>query len=813
MEDNNNYNDFCTPILPLRDIVVFPRVIVTLYVGREKSLNAIDYAVNHNNNKIILVTQKDVVIEDPELNELYNIGVVANIIQIIKLTDGTIKVLVESEARVKITDYKYYNNNILCKYNIIEDKLNAADIEIQALARAIKDDFEYYAKHSKIISPDLRVIIESTDNPLKLSDIVAHHLPVPVKEKQKLLETRSIKKRMEKILLFFETEIDIINTEQKIKSNIKKQMEKTHKDYYLNEQLKAIQNELNEGDESKNEIKKLEAKIKKVKLSKEAKEKLDGEIKKLKMMNALSAEASVIRNYIDLVLSLPWKQYTSHEINLQKAQEILDNDHYGLEKIKERIIESLAVQKRTSSSKSPIICLIGPPGVGKTSLAKSIAEATGRSFVRISLGGIRDEAEIRGHRRTYIGAMPGKIINAIKKAKSSNPVILLDEIDKIGMDFRGDPTSALLEVLDPEQNSTFVDHYLEVEYDLSKVLFIATANSMNMPRPLLDRMEIIRLSGYTEEEKTEIAIRHLIPKVLSEHGMKAEELSITKEAIIEIIRSYTKEAGLRGLEKEIAKIARKALKDILTNEKQSVIITKDNLTEYCGVKKFLQDELITTDRIGITNGLAYTEAGGELLYIESVKIPGKGNVKVTGKLGEVMQESAQAAVSFVKSKAQAFGILPSKYQKNDIHIHVPEGATPKDGPSAGIALCTTIVSLLTDNPVKHDIAMTGEITLSGRVLAIGGLKEKLLAALRSGIKTVLIPEENKKDLLEIPDNVKQNLNIITVKDAESVLHYALTKPISPIPDDHPDILALYKPELHKSAECKSPNNPEDYITH
>ncbi|MBN8828808.1 MAG: endopeptidase La [Sphingobacteriia bacterium] len=806
IEEQQNVKPYA--VLPLRDIVIFPKIIVTLYVGREKSLQAIDYAINSSANKIILVAQKDPSIEDPTNFDLYNYGIIGNILQILKLTDGTLKILVEAENRVKVKKYINSDNYLLCEAEIIDDYADENDIEMLALSRSIKNDFEYYSKHSRKVNPDLQAIVSSNTDALKLSNLVAYNLPISIDEKQRLLEIPFIKQRLEEILKYLSREINLIDAEQKIKSRVKKQMEKTQKEYYLNEQLKAIQNELGDGDD-KNEVKILEAQIRKTKLPREAKEKLENELKKLKMMNMMSAEASVIRNYLDTVLALPWNKLTKSKLELDKAQKILERDHYGLEKVKERIIEYLAVQKRTDKLKSPIICLVGPPGVGKTSLAKSIAEATGRNFARISLGGVRDEAEIRGHRKTYIGAMPGKIINALKKSKSSNPVILLDEIDKIGMDFRGDPTSALLEVLDPAQNSTFVDHYVELEFDLSNVMFIATANSTNMPRPLLDRMEMIRLSGYTEEEKVEIAERHLISKVSKEHGIKSGEWKIKREAIVELIRSYTREAGVRNLERELAKITRKSLKEILMNKDvKNITITSENLEKYSGVKRFLQTEVTKADKIAVTNGLAYTEVGGELLYIEAVTFPGKGAVKVTGKLGEVMQESAQAALSFVKSRSLDFGILPSIIKNKDLHIHVPEGATPKDGPSAGVAICTTIVSVLTNIPVRHDIAMTGEITLSGRVLAIGGLKEKLLAAQRSGIKTVLIPEENRKDLAEIPENVKNTLEIIPVERVEKVFEHALIKELVPIASDHPELLAELAPKKPRSGD-----DLEDYITH
>lgn len=788
--------DGVLPVLPLRDVVIFPGLIVTLYVGRDKSINSINQAVEMSDHRIILLSQKDAANENPSLDGIYNVGVIAEIVQILKLNDGTLKLLVDTKQRVKIDEFIDNDKSILAKYseysNIIED-----DVEIEALFRAIKSDFEYFSKFNKKINPDLQSVVLNATDKNKAVDIIAYHLPIKVSEKQKILEIVSLKDRYFEVLTFLEKEISLLETESKIKSRVKKQMEKTQKEYYLNEQIKAIQHELGDVDDIKSEIKELEQKASNTPLSKEASEKIKGEIKKLKHMNSMSSEASVIRNYVDHILGLPWGKFDKPKIDLKKAEKILDNDHYGLDKVKERILEYLAVQKRTNSLKSPIICLVGPPGVGKTSLAKSIAEATNRKYARISLGGVRDEAEIRGHRKTYVGAMPGKVISSIKKVKSANPLILLDEIDKMGMDFRGDPTSALLEVLDPAQNATFIDHYTEVEFDLSNIMFIATANSTDLPRPLLDRMEVIRLSGYTEIEKVEIAKRHLMPKIYKDHGIKEKELIITDDAIEEIIRGYTREAGVRNLEREIAKITRKCLRKIVSDKAcEALVVSKDNLHEYSGVKRFINNLAYNDNKVGLTNGLAYTEAGGDLLYIEAVKVPGKGAVKVTGKLGDTMQESAQAAVSYVKSKAKEFGILPSVYQNYDIHIHVPEGATPKDGPSAGIALATTIVSLLTGIPVRRDVAMTGEITLIGRVLAIGGLKEKLLAATRGGIKTVLIPKENQKDLSEIPDVIKNSIDIITVNELADVLSIALSQKLAPLADDHPEIIAINNPKLN-----------------
>ena len=761
-------------VLPLRDIVVFPGMIAPLFVGREKSISALEEVVKAD-KKILLVTQKNAALDDPAEKDLYKVGVEANILQLLKLPDGTVKVLVEGLSRVKVKEFKTNQAFFQAEIERIEDE-SGNPHETEALHRAVVGQFDQYVKLNKKIAPEIAASLAHIENSGILADTVASHLAVKIVDKQKVLEIPSVTGRLEKVLLLMEGEIGVLNAEKKIRSRVKRQMEKTQKEYYLNEQMKAIQRELGEGEDGKDEISELESKAKKTKLSKEAMEKVMNEIRKLRIMSPMSAEAAVVRNYLDWLISIPWKKSSKLKHDIKHAQEILERDHYGLEKVKERILEFLAVQQRNKNLKGPILCLVGPPGVGKTSLAKSIAEATGRKYVRMSLGGVRDEAEIRGHRRTYIGSMPGKIIQSMKKAGNSNPLFLLDEIDKMGVDFRGDPASALLEVLDPEQNSFFNDHYLEVDYDLSDVMFVATANSMDLPKPLLDRMEIIRISGYTEDEKVQIAQRYLLEKQRKNHGLKQEEWSVSEEAIRELIRNYTREAGVRNLEREIANLARKAIKEILMKDSVDHInVTARTLKKYAGVPRYSYDMAEKQNLVGVTTGLAYTEAGGDLLYIESVVVPGKGRVITTGKLGEVMKESAQAAGSYIRSRAEHFGIHLDYLQSHDIHIHVPEGATPKDGPSAGAAMCTTIVSVLTGIPVKKTIAMTGEITLRGRVLPIGGLKEKLLAALRGGIKTVLIPEENKKDLAEIPQNVIKGLEIIPVSTVDEVLKKALVK--------------------------------------
>lgn len=759
------------PILPLRDIVVYPKMIVPLFVGREKSIKALQQAIDNDQN-IVLATQKEAAVEDPKPEDIFKVGTLGTVVQLVRLPDGTVKVLVEGLERVKIDDFIMADGFMQVDVEILAED-NVHDVETEALSRAVLSQFEEYVKLSKKVPPEVLVSVSQIEDYNKLADTIASHLSLKINEKQALLEGKTLKDRFNKILEFMDAEITLLEVENKIKSRVKKQMEKSQKEYYLNEQMRAIQKELGDGDEE-SEIDAYMQKIEKTKLSKEAREKALAEVKKLKTMSMMSAEATVVRNYLDWLLDIPWHKRSKVNKDLKKAAEILDADHYGLEKVKERIIEYLAVQSRADKVKGPILCLFGPPGVGKTSLGKSIARATGRSFVRTSLGGMRDEAEIRGHRRTYIGSMPGKIIKGMKKAGTSNPLFLLDEIDKLGSDWRGDPSSALLEVLDPEQNNSFNDHYLEVDYDLSDVMFVTTANSLDMPRPLLDRMEIIRLSGYTEDEKIQIAKCHLMPKIFSENAVKPEELFISDDAIRDIIRYYTREAGVRNLERELSNIARKAIKGLLMHQnRERINVDGGNLEEYLGVRKFRFGEAEEEDHIGVTTGLAWTEVGGDILFIEAVDMPGKGIVKQTGKLGDVMKESIETAYSVVRSHAEKLGIKPEVFEKTDIHVHVPEGATPKDGPSAGIAMYTTLVSVLTKVPVRKDVAMTGEITLQGRVLPIGGLKEKLLSALRGGIKTVIIPKDNEKDLREIPDNVKKGLKIIPVSNADEVLEIAL----------------------------------------
>jgi ATP-dependent Lon protease len=769
------------PVLPLRDIVVFPHMIVPLFVGREKSVRALE-DVMKDDKQILLVTQKNAAQDDPTPEDIYQVGTLATVLQLLKLPDGTVKVLVEGAQRARIERFAE-NSQFFQAYGELLGEVEGEKQEIDALARAVVTQFEQYIKLNKKIPPEVLVSINQIDEPSKLADTVASHLSLKIADKQLLLETRTVSERLEKIYAFMEGEIGMLQVEKRIRNRVKRQMEKTQREYYLNEQLKAIQKELGESEDGRDEAAELEERITKTKLSKEARDKALAELKKLKSMSPMSAEATVVRNYLDWMLSIPWKQRTKVKRDLKVAQKVLDDDHYGLDKIKDRILEYLAVQLRTTKVKGPILCLVGPPGVGKTSLGKSVARATGRNFVRMSLGGVRDEAEIRGHRRTYIGSMPGKVIQGMKKAKSSNPLFLLDEVDKMGADWRGDPASALLEVLDPEQNSTFADHYLEVDYDLSDVMFVTTANSLRMPQPLLDRMEIIRIPGYTEDEKVEIARRHLIPKQLKAHGLKKGEWSVSDDALRDVIRYYTREAGVRNLEREIANLSRKAIKDILMKKLTAVSVSRRNLEKYAGVKKYRFGEVESEDMVGMVTGLAWTEVGGELLTIESVIVPGKGRVTSTGKLGDVMKESVQAAESYVKSRASLFGIKQSTLEKRDIHVHVPEGATPKDGPSAGVAMVTSIVSVLTGIPVRRDVAMTGEITLRGRVLPIGGLKEKLLAALRGGIKTVLIPAENEKDLAEIPDNVKRHLELVPISTVDALLDKALVSPLTPLKED------------------------------
>jgi ATP-dependent Lon protease len=761
------------PVLPLRDIVVFPHMIVPLFVGREKSVRALE-AVMKDDKQILLVAQKNASQDDPGADDIYRTGTVSTILQLLKLPDGTVKVLVEGSRRAKIVGFKETEQYFEAFVEEAPD-VSAEPKELEALGRTVVNQFEQYIKLNKKIAPEVLVSLNQIEEPSKLADTVASHLNLKIAEKQELLETLRVGERLERVFGHMESEIGVMQVEKRIRNRVKRQMEKTQREYYLNEQLKAIQKELGEGEDGKDETAELEAKIKKTKLSKEAREKAVGELKKLRSMSPMSAEATVVRNYLDWMLSIPWKKRSKVRNDVDAAQQVLEADHYGLDKVKERILEYLAVQSRSNKMRGPILCLVGPPGVGKTSLGKSVARATGRNFVRMSLGGVRDEAEIRGHRRTYIGSMPGKVVQGMKKAKTSNPLFLLDEIDKLGADWRGDPSSALLEVLDPEQNSTFNDHYLEVDYDLSDVMFVTTANSLRMPQPLLDRMEIIRIPGYTEDEKVEIAKRHLIAKQGEAHSLKPGEWSISDDALRDLIRFYTREAGVRNLERELANLARKAVKEIVTNKTKKVAVTRKNVEKFAGVRKFRFGEAESEDMVGVVTGLAWTEVGGEILTIESVIVPGKGGVKHTGKLGDVMQESVSAALSYVRSRAASFGIKPTLFEKRDIHVHVPEGATPKDGPSAGIAMATSIVSVLTGIPIRRDVAMTGEITLRGRVLPIGGLKEKLLAALRAGITTVFIPKENEKDLAEIPDNVKKHLTLVPVAHVDDVIAQALVR--------------------------------------
>lgn len=765
------------PVLPLRDIVLFPHVVAPLFVGRDKSVAALDNAIAFN-KPILLVAQTDSLMDTPHTGDLYPVGTLATVLQMIKLPDGTVKVLVEGKNRARVKDWTQNEAFFEAYTEILQDKETKQN-EVEALMRSVRDSFSVYVHLEKQINPEILNALEKIKKPEELADVIATHLNVKLEDKQKLLEQNSLSARLELLFKLMEKEVEVLEVERKIRKRVKKQMEKSQREYYLNEQMKAIQQEL--GDEDGNEAGDLEKRIKEAGMSKEATEKALSELKKLKMMGPMSAEAGVIRNYLDWLLVLPWQKKDKLQTDLAEAKRILDEDHYGLDNVKERILEFLAVQKRTNSVKGSILCLVGPPGVGKTSLGQSIARATGRRFVRASLGGMRDEAEIRGHRRTYIGSMPGKVIQNMKKAKTINPLFLLDEIDKLGNDYRGDPSSALLEVLDPEQNTTFNDHYLEVDYDLSHVMFITTANTLKMPRPLLDRMEIIQLSGYTEREKVEIAKRHLIPKQLKTAGLKPEELSISDDALLDMIRRYTRESGVRNLEREIANIARKVVKEIQLDNLKSVSITLKNLKKYAGIPKYTFGVAEEEDQVGTTTGLAWTEVGGEILSIEAVTMPGKGNTLLTGQLGDVMKESIEAARSFVRAHHAQFGIATEMFEKNDLHVHVPEGATPKDGPSAGIAMMTSLVSAMTGIPVRKNVAMTGEITLRGHVLPIGGLKEKLLAALRAGIKTVIIPEENKKDLEEIPDEVKDNIRIVPVSRAEEVLKIALKKKLTPLP--------------------------------
>jgi ATP-dependent Lon protease len=766
------------PLLPLRDIVVFPHRVSPLFVGREKSVRALEEAMR-GNKEIVLATQKDASDDNPAPADVHSIGVIASVLQLLKLPDGTVKVLVEGKQRVKILAFDALEPLFSVAVTEIED-IDPDTAEAKALARTAIEQFENYVKLNRKIPPEIAASLGQLPTASQVADVISDNLAIKLEQKQELLEITSTPKRFEKIFSFMEGEMGVLQVERRIRNRVKRQMEKSQRDYYLNEQMKAIQRELGEQEEGRDEMAELEDNIRKAKFSKEARTKAEAELKKLKQMSPMSAESTVVRNYLDWLLALPWGKQKKTKKDIDAAEAILNQDHYGLEKVKERILEYLAVGSRTSKLRGPILCLVGPPGVGKTSLGKSIAKATGRDFVRVSLGGVRDESEIRGHRRTYIGSMPGRIIQSMKKAKSANPLFLLDEIDKMGNDYRGDPAAALLEVLDPEQNSTFNDHYLEVDYDLSDVMFVTTANSLNMPQPLLDRMEIIRIPGYTEDEKVEIAKAHLLQKQIDANGLRAGEFSLSEDGLREVIRYYTREAGVRGLEREIANLARKAVREITQKKKESVAITEANVIEYLGVRKVRFGEAETEDQIGAVTGLAWTEVGGDTLTIEAVQMFGKGRMTVTGNLRDVMKESISAASSFVKARAPHFGIKPTLFDQTDIHVHVPEGATPKDGPSAGIGMMTAIVSLLTNNPVSRSVAMTGEITLRGRVLPIGGLKEKLLAALRAGITTVLIPKDNEKDLADIPDNVKSGMTIIPVSTADEVLMHALTRPMKSI---------------------------------
>jgi ATP-dependent Lon protease len=791
------------PVLPLRDIVVFPHMIVPLFVGREKSIKALE-EVMREDKKVLLVAQKNAADDDPPPTALYAVGTIASVLQLLKLPDGTVKVLVEGASRAKITGFTPREEFYEAIVEAITSDVSA-DKETEALARTVVAQFDSYVKLNKKVPQEVLATIGQITDYAKLADTVAAHLAIKLAEKQELLEIPAVTGRLEKVYALMESEISVLQVEKRIRSRVKRQMEKTQREYYLNEQMKAIQKELGDGEE-RDEVNELETRIKNTKFSKEARERAEAEIKKLRQMSPMSAEATVVRNYLDWLLNIPWGEKSKVKRDLEFAEGVLDKDHFGLEKVKERIVEYLAVQTRTNKLRGPILCLVGPPGVGKTSLGKSIARATGREFVRMSLGGVRDEAEIRGHRRTYIGSMPGKVIQSMRKAKKSNPLFLLDEIDKMGMDFRGDPSSALLEVLDPEQNSTFMDHYLEIEYDLSSVMFVTTANTLNIPPALMDRMEIIRIAGYTEDEKVEIAQRHLMPKTMDHHGLDQKEFAIGRDALLELIRRYTREAGVRNLEREINTLARKAVKGLLKSKSlKKIKITKKNLETFLSVPKFRYGEAEQEDQVGVVTGLAWTEVGGELLTVEAVMMPGKGKMTVTGNLRDVMKESISAASSYVRSRSIEFGIKPPLFEKRDIHVHVPEGATPKDGPSAGIAMVTAIVSVMTGIPVRRDVAMTGEITLRGRVLPIGGLKEKLLAALRGGMKRVLIPEENAKDLAEIPDNVKSGLDIIPVARMDDVLKIGLTRKLQPIKWDE-------EAEAAAAAAARAKASKEEGIT-
>ncbi len=773
------------PVLPLRDVVVYPHMVIPLFVGREKSINALDAAMS-DNKQILLVAQKSAEVDEPGADEIHRIGTLSNILQLLKLPDGTIKVLVEGEQRVQVMELNEGGDHFTAQISVIEPVPNENERELEVLGRSVINLFDQYVKLNKKVPPEILTSLSGIDDPARLADTIAAHMSLKLDEKQRVLEIRSVKERLEHIMGLIEGEIDILQVEKRIRGRVKQQMEKSQREYYLNEQMKAIQKELGDLEDAPNEVEELAAKIEKSGMPKEAREKAEAELNKLKMMSPMSAEATVVRNYIDWLVAVPWKKKTKVRNDLAKAQQVLDEDHYGLEKVKERILEYLAVQQRVRKLKGPILCLVGPPGVGKTSLGQSIARATNRKFTRMSLGGVRDEAEIRGHRRTYIGSMPGKIIQNLSKVEVRNPLFLLDEIDKMAMDFRGDPASALLEVLDPEQNNTFADHYLEVDYDLSDVMFVATSNSLNIPGPLLDRMEVIRLAGYTEDEKFHIAHDYLIPKQMKNNGLKEGEVVFYESAVREIIQYYTREAGVRGLEREISKICRKIVKEhLLKPKKKKTVVTPRNLEKFLGVKRFRYGVAEEEDQIGQVTGLAWTEVGGELLTIESAVLPGKGTIIRTGQLGDVMKESIEAARTVVRSRAAVLGIEDDFFDKHDIHIHVPEGATPKDGPSAGIGMCTALVSAATEIPVKASVAMTGEITLRGEVLPIGGLKEKLLAAHRGGITTIIIPEENEKDLVEIPKNIKNKLEIIPVRWIDQVLDIALVRQPEPLVKSSP----------------------------
>ena len=788
------------PVLPLRDVVVYPHMVIPLFVGREKSINALDTAMQED-KKILLVAQKNAEIDDPAIEDIHEIGTLSTILQLLKLPDGTVKVLVEGAERVRITGYEATDAFFTAHVEILQPAEDEDEKELEVLTRSLLAMFDQYVKLNKKVPPEILTSLSGIDEPGRLADTIAAHMSLKLEEKQKILEIEECRARLERLMVLIEGEIDIMQIEKRIRGRVKEQMEKSQREYYLNEQMKAFQKELGDMEDTPNELEELEQKINKAGMSKEAREKATTEMNKLKMMSPMSAEATVVRNYIDWLVSVPWKKRSKIRHDLVAAEEVLEEDHYGLEKVKERILEYLAVQQRVKKLKGPILCLVGPPGVGKTSLGRSIARATGRKFTRMSLGGVRDEAEIRGHRRTYIGSLPGKIIQNLSKLSVRNPLFLLDELDKMSMDFRGDPSSALLEVLDPEQNHAFNDHYLEVDFDLSDVMFVATANTLNIPAPLLDRMEVIRIPGYTEDEKINIAMRYLLPKQIENNGLKEDEVTVSENAIRDIVRYYTREAGVRNLEREISKICRKVVKELVLKEKgRKITITPRNIEKYLGVKRFRYGRAEERDQVGQVTGLAWTEVGGELLTIESAIVAGKGKMIHTGQLGEVMQESIHAATTVVRSRSAPLGIDPDFYQKYDIHIHVPEGATPKDGPSAGVGMCTALVSALTDIPVRADVAMTGEITLRGEVLPIGGLKEKLLAAHRGGISIVLIPEENRKDLAEIPKNVKDKLDIRPVRWIDEVLQVALQHQPTPLEDDGGTVPARKSKEKISSKE-------------